>query len=115
MGTQVSSLIDRVADVLEQHPCADFGEFVARVLPVAYACQEAVIVDLEPDGDPPGVIIATTGGWLVVVDPEGIRAGKPDPEDFGRRERPSPRAAVQRKFARPVLAISESSRRRANH
>lgn len=103
MAGQVSGLIERIALAVESSPCASFSEFVARVLPLAQADPEAVIVDVEPETEPPGVVIATRGGWLVQVDRTGIRAGKPDPEQSMRRGRPSPRTAVQRKFARPAL------------
>jgi hypothetical protein len=104
MSGRVSNLIESIAQALEATPCGSFEEFAARVVPLAQANSDVVIVDVEPEADPPGVIIATASGWLVLVDRAGIVAGKPDPTELARRGRPSPRTAVQRKFSRPVFA-----------
>lgn len=115
MAGQVSRLIECIARALESSPCADFDEFAARILPLAQADCDVVIVDVEPDSSPPGVIIATASGWLVLVDRVGIIAGKVDATEPSRGPRPSPRTAVQRKFARPVLPYRGTAGRNTTH
>lgn len=115
MDTPVSRLLDRIADALEARPCRDFEDIVDRVLPLAHADAQAVIVDVESDADPPCIIIATVGSWLIQVDCTGIRAGKVDPAGLAYRDRPTPAAAVQRKFARPLLRTGGPTARKATH
>jgi hypothetical protein len=115
MNGNVSCLIDRIAAALENHACADFQAFVAQVLPVVQGDRAAVIVDVEPDLDPPSIVIVTADGWLVVVDPHGVRAGKPDPEQSLRRGRPRPSTAVQRRFVRAATGTPATQRRDPRH
>ncbi|MCE3004781.1 MAG: hypothetical protein LW860_19120 [Xanthomonadaceae bacterium] len=102
MRERIAQLMQRLASALETPPCRDFDELVARALPAIRESRDIAVLDVEAQHQPPRILLATSTGWRLVIDLEGIRAWKQDLLSMGVAEDGVGQAAIQRRFARPA-------------
>lgn len=103
---RITALMQRLADAVETPPCRDFDELVARALPAIRGSRDIVVLDVEGAHSPPRILLATSTGWRLFVDLDGITACKQDLFAGVADGRPS-QASVQRRFVRPPVAIDQ--------